>query len=459
MKVLANLRRGTVEYNGSDLSVSGEAESSASYKAVRAVLSNPPHGVRLVGDKLKPPVASPFVWRAKRSDSELVLTGFVPTEPLRGELVERGRRLFPGLTVIDRMETAAGAPIGWSKAAASALEQLARLGQGKAEMRDRAVSLSGEASDAAAAEAVAAALRAGAPAGFEVSEAVSHAHAPAAAAKSYATTITATPAGVELAGSAPSEAAHAHLLETVANHWRGLPVTDRLQVAAGGGEGWQACMLAGVDGLSKIGSGRVHLSDRRLELSGRSADEALIEELRDTLQQAVDQACQTDVRIARIPSADDPEPRHARKPDSGPEAPARTETAAIEPERRQAAADQCQDELRQAVNRGVIHFGRASADLDGRSRPTLDELARVAQTCPDVLIEIEGHTDAEGTPERNARLSKRRAEAVAQYLAEAGIDAERLSAIGYGETRPVAPNDTAVNRARNRRIEFAVRLQ
>jgi outer membrane protein OmpA-like peptidoglycan-associated protein len=218
-------------------------------------------------------------------------------------------------------------------------------------------------------------------------------------------------------------------------------------------------MLAGVDGLSKIGSGRVHLADGRLELSGRSADEALIEELRDALQEVVGQACQTDVKIARIPSADDPEPRHARKGDSGSEAPARTETAAIEPERRQAAADHCQDELRQAVNRGVIHFGRASADLDGRSRPTLDELARVAKTCPDVLIEIEGHTDAEGTPERNARLSKRRAEAVAQYLAEAGVDAERLSALGYGETRPVAPNDTAVNRARNRRIEFAVRLQ
>ena len=76
---------------------------------------------------------------------------------------------------------------------------------------------------------------------------------------------------------------------------------------------------------------------------------------------------------------------------------------------------------------------------------------------PLCLIEIEGHTDAEGTPERNARLSRRRAEAVAEYLAEAGVDAQKLSAVGYGETRPVAPNDTPANRARNRRIEFAVR--
>lgn len=455
MKVLANLRRGTVEYNGSELSVSGEAESFASYKAARAVLGHPPQGVRLVGDKLKPPVASPFVWRAKRSARELVLSGFVPSEPLRGELVERGRRLFPDLAVVDRMETAAGAPVGWAKAAASTLEQLANLSQGKAEIRDRSVLLSGEASDAAAAEAIVAALRAGAPGGFEVTEAISHAHVAAAAAGPFATTIAATAAGVELAGSAPSEAAHASLLEAVATHWRGVPVTDRLQIAAGAGDGWQACALAGVAALARIGTGRLQLTEGRLELSGQTADEALIEEVPDALQQAVGQACQTHVTIARAPSAEGAAPRHVRERETE----ARTETAAIEPQARQAAADQCQDELRQAVNRGVILFERASADLDGRSRPTLDELARVAKSCPDVLIEIEGHTDAEGTPERNARLSKRRAETVAQYLAEAGVDAQRLSAIGYGESRPVAPNDTAANRARNRRIEFAVRLQ
>ena len=74
-----------------------------------------------------------------------------------------------------------------------------------------------------------------------------------------------------------------------------------------------------------------------------------------------------------------------------------------------------------------------------------------------VRIEIEGHTDAEGTPERNARLADRRARAVADYLVKAGVEAGKLVAVGYGETRPVAPNDTPENRARNRRIEFTVR--
>jgi outer membrane protein OmpA-like peptidoglycan-associated protein len=460
VKVLANLRRGTVEYNGADLSISGEAESFASYKAARSALRNLPQGVRLAGDRLVPPPASPFVWRVKQSGGELVLSGFVPSEPLRAEVVEGAKRLFPDRAVVDRMDTAAGAPPGWAKAAAAALEQLAHLTGAKAEIKDRSVSISGQASDAAAAEAVVAALRAGAPAGFEVTDAFTHAEAPAVPAGPYVTTIAASAAGVELAGLVPSEAAHAVLVEAARSRWRGLPLTDRLQIAAGAGDGWQACMLAGVAGLARLSSGRAHLSGARLELTGETEDQALVERLPAALREAADQSCETDVRLALAAPAAVAEPRPARTTGHDRDADAaaaRTETAAIEP--RQAIADRCQDELRKAVNSGVIHFSRASADLDGRSRPTLEELARIAKACPEVLIEIEGHTDAEGTPERNARLSKRRAEAVAQYLAEAGVDAERLSAIGYGETRPVAPNDTAGNRARNRRIEFAVRSQ
>ena len=79
--------------------------------------------------------------------------------------------------------------------------------------------------------------------------------------------------------------------------------------------------------------------------------------------------------------------------------------------------------------------------------------------CPEASIEIEGHTDAEGTPERNAALSERRAQAVVSYLTSSGIPADRLKAIGYGAARPVAPNDTPGNRAKNRRIEFTVRAE
>ena len=113
--------------------------------------------------------------------------------------------------------------------------------------------------------------------------------------------------------------------------------------------------------------------------------------------------------------------------------------------------------LTQVSRDGVIYFKRASAELDTQSNTTLDKLAGVMNTCKSARIEVQGHTDAEGTPERNANLSNRRAKSVLDQLIAAGIEGGRLTAFGYGETRPIATNDTRENRAKNRRIEFEVK--
>lgn len=71
------------------------------------------------------------------------------------------------------------------------------------------------------------------------------------------------------------------------------------------------------------------------------------------------------------------------------------------------------------------------------------------------LMRIEGHTDSTGASEEGQSLSERRALAVARWLVKKGIDCKRLLPVGFGETKPIAPNDTAANRALNRRMVFA----
>ena len=83
-------------------------------------------------------------------------------------------------------------------------------------------------------------------------------------------------------------------------------------------------------------------------------------------------------------------------------------------------------------------------------------MAAVAANCPEASISIEGHTDSQGPDVYNQDLSERRASAVVDYLVSQGIDATRLSAVGYGETNPIADNETREGRAINRRIEFSV---
>jgi OOP family OmpA-OmpF porin len=119
----------------------------------------------------------------------------------------------------------------------------------------------------------------------------------------------------------------------------------------------------------------------------------------------------------------------------------------------------CQSNLNRIAHAGQINFGTNSAALDPASFDTLDRLAAAAKVCPGMRIAIEGHTDAEGTSDYNQRLSERRAQAVVSYLVKAGADRKRLEAVGYGFTRPAAPNDTEENMAKNRRIEFSVRQQ
>jgi outer membrane protein OmpA-like peptidoglycan-associated protein len=71
-------------------------------------------------------------------------------------------------------------------------------------------------------------------------------------------------------------------------------------------------------------------------------------------------------------------------------------------------------------------------------------------------VSIQGHTDNKGVAEKNLDLSQRRAESVHRWLAENGVEGERLEAKGFGDTKPIASNSNVLGRARNRRVEFVI---
>ena len=106
-----------------------------------------------------------------------------------------------------------------------------------------------------------------------------------------------------------------------------------------------------------------------------------------------------------------------------------------------------------------VYFRTNRAELSDSSRAELMTLVELMRENPGLIIEIGGHTDNQGTPADNLTLSKRRAEAVVQYLSEHGIPANRLQAKGYGAARPIAENNTAEGRAKNRRSEMKILRQ
>jgi outer membrane protein OmpA-like peptidoglycan-associated protein len=102
-----------------------------------------------------------------------------------------------------------------------------------------------------------------------------------------------------------------------------------------------------------------------------------------------------------------------------------------------------------------IYFDVNKDIVKPESYGTLKEIAKILNEVPDVKVKIVGHTDADGQDAANLDLSKRRAASVKAELAKSfGVNADRLETDGLGEGQPVAPNDTPVNKALNRRVEF-----
>lgn len=132
--------------------------------------------------------------------------------------------------------------------------------------------------------------------------------------------------------------------------------------------------------------------------------------------------------------------------------------------------DQCPDTLQglatdsrgcastkpQVVRLKGVHFELDSAQLKPGARSILRDVADSLKGEPNMRVEIAGHTDSQGPAAYNLNLSQRRASAVKTFLINQDIDPSRMDANGYGESRPVASNDTAAGRQENRRVEFKV---
>jgi outer membrane protein OmpA-like peptidoglycan-associated protein len=104
-----------------------------------------------------------------------------------------------------------------------------------------------------------------------------------------------------------------------------------------------------------------------------------------------------------------------------------------------------------------VQFEVDRAIIKAESDTLLDGIAKVLKDHPEIAkVEVQGHTDDTGKAQHNKELSGQRAEAVRRALVKRGIDGKRLIAKGYGQEKPIAPNDGDLGRAKNRRVQFVI---
>ena len=104
-----------------------------------------------------------------------------------------------------------------------------------------------------------------------------------------------------------------------------------------------------------------------------------------------------------------------------------------------------------------VNFATDKTDILQDSLPQIDQVIELLKNAPELRLAVNGHTDNSGDAAHNKRLSEGRAQAVVKAIVGNGIDAARLEAKGFGDTQPVATNDTDAGKAQNRRVELVKR--
>lgn len=429
---LAALKTGTADIKGSTLTIVGEAANETVANAVRKSLVGDKPANFKTADQIKYPKPAPlpagvgYVMAIAHDGSAIEVTGYVPSEAARAALIDAVKARFPGQTVTDRTQVAAGAPDGWQQCIVAGLGALPKLKTGKTVLVDRQLSVTGNTDDYGTWQSLPGDIKAAA--GQTCIATADIAFTGVKRTDLSWRAAHGSDGQVLLAGDVPDETSRARLLEAAQRLFPRARISDTMTVAPAPSDPWLTVALRGLDYLAQLKTGEAALKATALSVSGTAVTEQIKAGIKSELSSSL--------------------------PDGF------TGSDAIEviaPDPRQDAADKCSELLNDATARGVLQFARAKADLTPESTDTLKELAEIANACPGFRIEIEGHTDAEGTDERNQRLSDRRARAVADFLARSGVDKNRLNTVGYGSSRPLADNSSEEGRAKNRRIEFLVK--
>lgn len=226
------------------------------------------------------------------------------------------------------------------------------------------------------------------------------------------------PGKVIASGSVPDEASRATILAKLRELYGAQNVVDRLEI---GGvvppPNWSENMVKILTpNLKQVRKGQLQVSGTQIAIKGQVANEALRQQVVSNIATSLNPTYSIDNGLV--------------------------------------AGGEAQSLLDKTLSNRVVEFESGSATLTPTGRAILDEMATAIKQIGTPRVQLIGHTDSQGNHQANVALSLARASSVRNYLIDKGIPADSLSAAGSGPDQPVAANDTAEGRAKNRRIEF-----
>jgi hypothetical protein len=346
------------------LSISGEAVDLSAYDSLRAALARPPEGYSVGKIEIVPPRITDYRLAIARTGGGIALTGYAPTEAARQAVLATATALADGGAVEDRLQIARGLPNGVEPDALVAfMGRMAALIQaGQITYAGGAVSVSGDAIDPEAIPEAKALLRDGRPAGVSAGSVTLTARP----LSPYRVSLRRSPEGVTVSGHLPDEDTRRRVVSALRQRLYREPVTDRTRLADGAPPNLAAALEAGAGLLTTLATGEVAVSDRSLTLTGASLYREAAARAQDRLAATLPAGWQGRSTVAPR----DPEDR--RDPDS------------------------CRQGVAAATATADLRFPVGSTTLTPAFYPALDALAALGKSCPDLRVAVSGPADPPG---------------------------------------------------------------
>lgn len=319
----------------------------------------------------------------------------------------------------------------WGDAVSLALKALAEVGDGSVTFSDTDITLiAAEGSDADTFERVTSGLQADLPDLFTL-----HTVFPVVETEEQRQppeyTVTLSPEGqVQLRGRMTDERTKSAIESYAASRFGADQISAATRLDPELPEGWPIRVLSGIEALAFLENGSVVIEENHVSVRGKTgnpdANAGIARVLSEKLGTSEDYAIDVEYVEALDPQAD------------------------------LLTGEECVQEINAILAENKLAFSPGSANIAPGSGDTLTAIATAMERCTHVKMEIAGHTDSQGRETMNQQLSQSRADAVLNALMSRRILTEGLSAKGYGESDPIASNETEEGREANRRIEFTL---
>jgi OOP family OmpA-OmpF porin len=355
----------------------------------------------------------------------LEISGVASSEALRTQLLKKINEVNPNVEIDETLIIEEPSDNKLDDTITFGLKQLDRLSEGQITIESDSLSIFGNAKSLDNYEAISDSLKDKTNADLNIAK--TNIKAPKISPYLFAIDYDGNTA--HLTGFIPNEEARGDVINIMKTTFPGIQVTENLQVASGEPNLFMKRVKKAASRLSLVPKGVVTLTDSEVEFNAPGVDKAEL---------SADNKITVPTKKAE---AQKTEPKKVPK---------------VKRKFKLAENQTCQELFDQYLGQKQLEFEAGRAILTSTTLPVLKTLVRIAERCPSALLQISGHTDSDGDDALNQTLSLRRAKAVRNYLTKNGIAGSRILAIGYGEKRPIASNDTAAGKKKNRRIEFSV---